>query len=631
MRRIPFFVLLAAPLLCLPACAQQTNSTISQATSWAPVPPMDWTGIKPTDFSDNELDIPYLLEHFHTLANSVVEKGENRGFLDIKVAREPKDNQPYNARIMEGILAFSYFYGVKKPWNPYYNSPAVRARLEAMLEYWCSIQGPNGLFSEYKAGDYTLAPTGFGARAMSQTLEILQSGGPTVDAAILQRTMSAQRKAIMALLTLDYSLKWGREYSNQFSGVYQSALSYLKLRPDAEMKTALDQAVRRAVAEHQSPAGFMYEWGGADFGYSNVHENNLRLAWPYLKDAPTVREPLLEEFDEWHRWLSYNLLVQPEVPGYLTNAGVNSRTSHSLQEGTSRPMAEVVPSARPFSLTGEEWKTQIADKRAKLAENWPKFKPLVVPSAYSYNYGGFQIAYRDVDTWFPTSTQKAVEIAKLPYLASDNFTRVATDSFPYSFTFVRRPSYYAIFNAGKIRRGPEFTQSYGMGLFWNPNMGTVIQSVANTPWQWGTRLGTADKIAENKSVSAKITVGGKAVSAQPGWKDYAVEPVKMVYALDGGGQKTVQLDADGIIVNVVAQGDLTEQLPLVKYRGDSLKQAPGRLSLRHGDTTLEITFDAQTQVEFEPAAGFVHGLERVLVKLKAQNSLSYRLAFAPPR
>lgn len=627
MRHIPFLVLLATPLLCLPACAQQTNSTIAQTEAWAPVPPMDWTGIKPADFADNEMDIPYLLEHFHTLANSVVEDGENRGFLSLKVSRSP--SEPYNARVMEGILAFSYFYGVKRPWNPYYDSPALRARLEAMLEFWVKIQGPDGRFSEYKPGDYTLAPTNFGVRAMSQTLEVLHSDGPTVDADSLQRTMAAQRKAIMALLTLDYSMKWGREYSNQFSGVYQAALSYLKLQTDAEMKAALDKAVRRAVVEHQSPAGFMYEWGAADFGYSDVHENNLRLAWPYLQNAPTVRQPLLEEFDRWHHWLGYNLILQPDVAGYLTNAGVNSRTSHSFQTGTSRPMAQVVLSARPFSLTDEEWKAQIAAKRARLAENWPNFKPLVVPSPYGYDYGGFQTAYRNVDTWFPTRAQRAAEIAKLPYLASDNFTHIATDPHPYSFTFVRRPSYYAIFNAGKIRRGPEFTQNYGLGLLWNPQMGTVMQSVANTKWLWGTKPEAADKIAETKDVLTQTTFGGIAVSTQTGEKDYSVEPVKAVYSLKGGGQKTVQFDADGITVNIENPGNFTEQLPLIKYSGDPLTQAPGRLTLRHGNMVFVVTFDPQTQFEIQSAETFRAGLERVLVTLKSQNSLNYRLAFAP--
>src|SRR6478735_7938809 len=44
---------------------------------WPPVPPVDWSKLKPEDFSDDELDLPYYLANFHKLANSVVETGEH--------------------------------------------------------------------------------------------------------------------------------------------------------------------------------------------------------------------------------------------------------------------------------------------------------------------------------------------------------------------------------------------------------------------------------------------------------------------------------------------------------------------------------------------------------------------------
>ena len=616
------FLLLSASTFSIPA----HSAPAPAPSAWGPVPPMDWSGINPTDFADNELEIPYLLNHFSTVANAVVETGPNRGFLNIKVAREPKDNEPYNARIQETNIALSYFYGVKRPWNPYYGSPPVRARLEAMLDFWCKIQGPDGRFSEYKPNNYSLAPTGFGIRAMSQTLQILSApGAPPFDVSVLKRTFEAQRKAILSMLTLEDNIKWGREYSNQFSGVYQAALSYLTLKPDTEIKTALDRAVLRAVAEHQSPAGFMYEWGGSDVGYSGVHDNNLRLAWRFLENAPTVRDPLLRESADWHRWLSYNLVLQPGGAGFLNNAGINTRTAAAYVAPNSRPMAKLVPEALSFTQSADEARRSIAARRTALAANWPHFKDLVVPSAYSYDTGDLLTAYQNPDIWFPTAAQKASAVARLPYLASQNFVRQANDPRPYRFTYVRRPSYYAIFNSGQIRRA-DF-QVYGLGLVWNPVLGGVLQSVANTPWQWGTRPDGAEKVYETKDVIADLTVGGRPISADPGVRNYAAAPVTAGYPLPGGGRKIVTLGDDTITVTIQLAGGFREQLPLLQQPGDKWEQTPGKLTLRRGGAAFELTFDPSATIKIPSPSPTAGNGERVLVTLAAHDKLSYTLRF----
>ena len=58
-------------------------------SQWAEVPAIDLSKLKPSDFSDDELDIPYYLQHFHTFANSVVETGPDKGFINIAVWRSP--------------------------------------------------------------------------------------------------------------------------------------------------------------------------------------------------------------------------------------------------------------------------------------------------------------------------------------------------------------------------------------------------------------------------------------------------------------------------------------------------------------------------------------------------------------
>src|SRR5215216_7546411 len=96
----------------------------SLAQSWPKVTAIDLAGLKPSDFTDEELDLPYYLKHFHIVANNVIESGPDKGFINISVWRNKEGNQTYNARIMESILSLVYFYTRNRPWNIYYGSPS---------------------------------------------------------------------------------------------------------------------------------------------------------------------------------------------------------------------------------------------------------------------------------------------------------------------------------------------------------------------------------------------------------------------------------------------------------------------------------------------------------------------------
>src|SRR5688500_18878566 len=79
-----------------------------------PLAPADLSRLSPSDFRDDELDLPYYLAHFHRLANAVRMSGEDRGFIDLPVWRRPEDNRPYNARIMENLTSLAYFYATDR-------------------------------------------------------------------------------------------------------------------------------------------------------------------------------------------------------------------------------------------------------------------------------------------------------------------------------------------------------------------------------------------------------------------------------------------------------------------------------------------------------------------------------------
>lgn len=253
---------------------------------WTNVPPPRFSTISLNQFSDLELDVPYYLYHFAQVANAVVETGTNRGWLNIKVNREPVDNEPYNARIMEMQTALAYFYTASRPWNFYYSNYAVRVRLEAMLDRWTRVQNQpgaadgeyDGLFTEYSPSNWSLAPTGFGSKNAAEALQLIHHSGLPFDTTIFNAPKLSLWRALMALFTRTDMRNAARQYSNQFSGSYHAALIYLQLWPDAELDAAFVAAVNASSTQDQSQAGYWYEQGGPDFGYSGVHESNMRTA-----------------------------------------------------------------------------------------------------------------------------------------------------------------------------------------------------------------------------------------------------------------------------------------------------------------------------------------------------------------
>ncbi|MPZ17363.1 MAG: FtsX-like permease family protein [Luteitalea sp.] len=299
---------------------------------WLDVPPVDLSALGPDDFRDDELDLPYYLAHFHRLATSVRESGPDRGFIDVAVWRAPKDNQPYNARIMENILALAYFYTTDRPWNPYRGSPAVRQRLEAALDFWCRIQADDGQFSEYAPERWNLAATAFATKFVGQAL-VLLADGPPIDATLRQRAIEAQRQAVHIVLTDPQLYEHGLRFSNQYTNVWSGAFALLRVRPDEELRSLLERRIRETHTELQSPVGYFYEADGPDWGYNfNTHQSNLQGAWHYTRGT-ALGAQFVEEERRWAEWLSYNALLEPDGSRFVLNRGIETRQQHAVLEG----------------------------------------------------------------------------------------------------------------------------------------------------------------------------------------------------------------------------------------------------------------------------------------------------------
>lgn len=600
------------------------------AIPWPDVKPADFSKIQLESFSDHELEVPQMLFHFPQVANAVNEKGKDRGFLDLAVNRDPKDNKPYNARIMEMQMALAYFYTAGRPWNPYHGDPAVRVRLEAMLDRWTRIQNSDGRYAEYGPDNWSLAPTGFGAMAAARTLDLLVEGGQPLDASLIEKARISLRRALVALFTHPDLIKASRIYSNQFSGAYYATAVYLEHWPDKELPSLFEKASARAIADDQSPAGFFYERAGADFGYSGVHENNLRAAWPLLRNDPAAAPSLLESHTRWNDWLSYNYLPIPDSDAYVLNAGVQTRTSLAIAEPETFVLAEVVPVSRAMATTREAYRDALAEKRRNLARQWGQWPALRVPGSGSYIPAFVHPAAGEPAPWHPSAAQREAARLALPPIARDHFTHQRHDPRPYTFTYIRRPTYYAAFNSGKIEAPGQ--QAYGLGLVWNPTFGPVMQSLPMSHDRWGTILGRNNTTVEQGDLNARFLLGGEDIAQVEGARDLPEGELEIQYGLGKGGHKQIDFTDDSITVRITAPGAFQEILPLLGEKDSVVEVIGSQLQALQNGVLFRVQV-AERDAKIQLSKAFeLHeaGLHRQQAVIRAKDRLTYRISFASP-
>lgn len=581
-------------------------------------------------FSDAELDLPYYLVNFYRVANAVPLEGQLRGWMTASVWRGNSNQRTYNARVMESQLSLTYFYCTKRPWNPYYGSPAVRARLEAMLERWCGMQGPNGEFSEYGPERWSLAPTAFATKFMGESLRLLAQG-PPIDAALHERIKRAQRKAILATLTDSGFWRHGQEYANQFSNIFAGGLAWLAMHPDdEEIRAGLLKRMKESATGLQSPAGYFYERGGPDWGYSlSTHHSNLEMAWHYARG--TAFEPLVADaVRRYYDWLSWNAVIEPDGSGFMLNRAIETRQRRpwlGISEEAQRrnfssvPQAEVVKLARAFVPSREQVAAERANRRVELEKTWPKLPPL--DEGNSRGFTPYAFLHLNSIPWFPDAAQQAEARAGLPYLRDGRYARLVADGrHEVEYLFVRRQDYYVAFNAGQKLAEQ---QRYGLGLLWAPKPGTLAQSQsAANDAVWGTTASDRSAPYEAGDLQARIQVGGREVKPEPGTKALGDGPLTVNYALGKVGSKTIRFEDDRIAIQTEHPGDFVESVPLVARAEDGLRTELNRIVLeRGGRVALTIEFGPAVTVGLLKGGATVGPYRVATVRLKAKDKLAY--------
>lgn len=547
------------------------------------VAPVDFSRVRIQDFADEELDLPFYLVHFHELANGIDERGPTRGYMRLGVWRATQ--APYNARVMENILSLAWFYTAKRPWNQYYRDPAVRARLEAALDFWCRLQHADGSFSEYSPRDYSLSPTAFATKFIGEAMALLR--GTPLDEKIRARAMTALRRAVMVTLTNVSYYADGRNYTNQFGNVWGGGLTLLTLAPDPKLKVFLESRYRGAQADFQSPAGFFYESGGPDWGYTlGTHASNVAQAYKYMRG--TRLEPVLIAGEErWMDWLAWNAVPEPDG-GFILNRSIESRRRHTSFRSYESPFTDRIPFARALSESSEERSVRLSHLRGKLVAAFPRVPALKLGTD---SFTPYPFLNRDVPDVYPSAKDRDAARALLPSIAPGSAISQRRDPrMPATFTFVRRPTYYAAFAAGKKASSQ---QRFGLGLFYNAGYGTFIQSQTKTREQtWGTAMPRGDQNFEASDLDVVYTRDDKELpAAKDGVNTIPPGTLGIAYKLGKHGKKSVTFTDKGMDVAVELTGEIVETLPLLLVPNENVELSPGRARVKNKTGSCEVRFD----------------------------------------
>jgi len=548
--------------------------------------------IDPGLFEEGEWYMPYYLEHFARVANSVVDTGSNRGYFDLSVWRGARNHHTYNARIMEGILSLVWFYTTDRPWNIYYKDKALKLRIEASLDFWCGIQHEDGQFSEYRFAQWSLAPTAFATKFIGRALWLLDKG-PGIDKDVFERSRVALRKALYIGFTHAELWEHGKNYTNQYANLWGGALLYLDAWPDKEISELLMSRFRQSMTGFQSSVGYFYEKGGPDWGYNlSTHHSDLQVAWEFA-GGTGLEDLIIKKTRDWYEWFAYNAVKEPDEQVYYLNRAIETRQQKGFYPSTVHedpaharwtPQAEFIPEAHSFVMSEIEYQNSSQILFNKMLEHYPEVAPLEIGEFNAFSPYAF--LHHGMKMWHPVEQQKNESIENLPYLRTDRFLHVRFDDRnATTYSFIRKPGYYAIFNSGKIITNQ---QRYGLGLVWNPSAGTIFQSQSRTDVAaFGTKASGMQGVYEAGHINPEFSIDGNQWIPEPGKNDPKCSEFQVQYALGEKGQKKLVFADDKITVQIKHTGEFTEILPFLVADDEKLGVDGRQVSL--GNMMIDIS------------------------------------------
>jgi hypothetical protein len=283
--------------------------------------------------------------------------------------------------------------------------------------------------------------------------------------------------------------------------------------------------------------------------------------------------------------------------------------------------------ARAFVPNRDQARSAFKQTRAALEKDWPN-----VPGMREGDFRGFTpyaFLHRSLYHWLPTPKQQAAARAQLPYLRDGRYAHLrADDRHANIYLFVRRPNYYAAFNAGEELSDQ---QRFGLGLLWSPDAGALVQAQsASNDEVWGTKAAGHEAPYEAASFKAKIELGKDGVQPKPGRTDLGAGDLLVSYPLGETGHKTIRFDDDRIRVETDLPGTFTESVPLLTREPDQLRVEAQRVVLeRNGRVSLTIELAPGATAELSKGRNSVGPYQVTTVKIASRDKLSYSMVVAP--
>ncbi|MDR1279768.1 MAG: hypothetical protein LBK99_02965 [Opitutaceae bacterium] len=433
-----------------------------------------------------------------TLANSIRWEHPLAGAQQSHLYRSRPDkhtawDRPGNARLMECVTLLAHFYSINQPWNPYHHDTALGKRLVAALEYWLSLQTPEGGFPEYAGfGANELPSTAFVLMSMAETYQTLKD--EPLFAGLAPRWLDAMGQAVRWGAGSAKARTQGASHANQFLGIIAGAWHLHAFTGEPRWKTLYDELTDWWLANAQADAGWYREHGGReDFAYSGVTDLYVdRLA--IESGDPRWLESLRRACLASQQIVVFEMDLKTTVMDTTGHARTTPAGSLNLKNSSRNPqssghpyprytgwfnhVATRLPEARAFAI-GFPSKEEAAKREKAWFDAWPACLSWThaFPQIRGANGGAFGWD-GDGACWpLPAGSQTGAATQTRPWKET-RYTDVSIDPKDnQELTCVRRPGYYATFRTG-VANGK---QTVGVGVMWLPGFGTVFASSNAAP------------------------------------------------------------------------------------------------------------------------------------------------------
>ncbi|WP_067226328.1 hypothetical protein [Streptomyces sp. NBRC 109706] len=562
-------LLLGAGATALAATVPLVNAPPAHA-ALATVPPLPAEPDRSL-FAPHEQIFAGYLKILAPMANDIVTDGSERhGWMAGGWWRTP--SEPFNARVMEHVATLAWFLANDRPWNPYYGNAALRARLEAAVDYYLGLQHADGSFPEYSATEHGLAPTGFGTVALARALVEMRDAGTEHARRVRMREAIAASSAW--LLDTSHSAPWSDPigYANQTAAGLAGAAAAAEALEDAALLATVRERVVLLGQRGQSPGGWFYEARGFDSGY------NANVQLPDLGELhDRIGGTALEsQVGQWVDFFQYTTVREPGAGGFIRMAAASSRTVSGTplldttpDTSDSRAFAsrflDTQPKLAAF-LTSREERT--AERAAWAAATAP------VPARAKQDTSPRLWMHISRAPQGPTQAQKDAAFGLLSHLRSARWTRLrSTPVLDTRFVFVRRPRYYA---GALFGQRASARVSHGLQLLWHPAMGTLAVGLNNGAGDefWATVLDTGDDDARQSTTAASLTPTFL-TTAEATIPDAEVDAISGDFRIRQTASHvdvvtTTTFTDTGLCRAVTAGGAATEMVPLVLQPDDAL-------------------------------------------------------------